>query len=86
MATNNIALPPFWKKIIKETDVENLLPLNNHLIKKNIHWYWETKFKGVILAQFYKSIPLHQHLESILTNYLKLTGWAWNKSFFYPVW
>ena len=36
MATNNIALPPFWKKIIKETDVENLLPLNNHLIKKNI--------------------------------------------------
>ena len=30
------ALPPFWKKIIKETDVENLLPLNNHLIKKNI--------------------------------------------------
>ena len=41
----------FGKKIIKETDnADNLSLPNHHLIKKNINWYQETKFKAIILS------------------------------------
>ena len=42
---------PLGKQIIKETDIaDNLLHPNRHLIKKHIDWYWETKFKAIILS------------------------------------
>ena len=44
-------IPPFWKKIIKETDnADNILLSNYHLIQKNTNWYWETTFKAIILS------------------------------------
>ena len=52
MTTTNICTTSFLEKTIQETDnADNLLLPNHHLIKKkNNNWYWETKFKAVILS------------------------------------
>ena len=70
-------LPAFWKKIIKETDPATLL-------KKHINWYWETKFEAVMIS-LCAIMLLHQHLRSILSNYLKLTALTGNRYIFYHV-
>ena len=70
----------FGKKMIKETDnADNLLLPNHHLIKKkkNFNWYWEIKFKAIILSPCINP-SLYTNISSVLWNYLKLAAWTGN--------
>ena len=79
------ALPSFWKKIIKDTDIaDNLLIPNHHPMKKTLIGIEKLNSRQFTLS-WYIEMSLHQYLRSILTNYLKLTAFTGNRYIFYHV-
>ena len=79
------ALPSFWKKIIKDTDIaDNLLIPNHYPMKKTLIGIEKLNSRQFTLS-WYIGMSLHQYLRSILTNYLKLTAFTGNRYIFYHV-